>query len=331
MHRNILIAAGGTGGHIIPAIALKTVLNGNTMHYVCGNRDIEKHIYSENSIEPEILPFSNYRTLKNVISMILSVPQMFCFIIRRRIDIVIMMGSYMSFTTGIAAVAAMKPIVLMEQDIIAGKNIRLMSVAAKLVFTAFNKPYRGINRNKQCYTGHLIGKHAETSNKDKLHLFDNNKPVVLVTGGSQGALSMYKSIYPILKNSAFNAVFIGSAVKGHFSDTENIRILPYTYDMGSLYRTADVIISRAGAMSIAEIIHACKPAIFIPLPGSADNHQKKNIQYYRKHIKHIEYINQNQIEENKIISLLGKLISMPIECNSRERDAGAIIREKLNV
>lgn len=329
MHRNILIAAGGTGGHIIPAIELGNVLNKSNLHYVCGNRKIETDIYSKRDIVPMVLPFSNYRTLKNIAGMILSLPLMIMFIIRKHIDLVILMGSYMSFTTGIAALITQRPVVLMEQDIVAGRNIKIMSIAAKKVFTGFNVPYRGINASKRIYSGHLIGKHADARQSRQCALFDNDRPVILVCGGSQGALNMYRKIYPILKASSFNAVFIGSSVMDAFDETENIRIVDFTNDMGLLYRNADIIISRAGALSMAEIVHAGKRALFIPLPTSSEHHQDKNIKYYMSRIDWIDILNENKITKHLLLDKIRNLMKRDIYTAEIAADAGKIIRENL--
>lgn len=329
MHRNILIAAGGTGGHIIPAIELGNVLNESNLHYICGNRKIETGIYRRRGIVPKVLPFSNYRTVKNIAGMILSLPLIIMFIIRKHIDLVILMGSYMSFTTGVAAIITLRPVVLMEQDIVAGRNIRLMSIAAKKVFTGFNVPYRGINASKRIYSGHLIGKHADARQSGQCALFDNDRPVILVCGGSQGALNMYRKIYPILKASPFNAVFIGSSVRDAFDETQNIRIIDFTNDMGLLYKNADIIISRAGALSMAEIVHAGKRALFIPLPSSSEHHQEKNIRYYMSRIDWIDILNENRISRDLLLDKIRKLMKRNTDAADTAADTEKIIRENL--
>ncbi len=309
MHENILIAAGGTGGHIIPALELSKIFSNSSIFFVCGNRDIEKRIYESRDIKPLILKYKGYGSFNDVLNIFLSVFIVIAYILRNRIDTVFLMGSYMSFSAGLAAFITARPIILMEQDIIAGKNIRFFSLAAKYIFTGFDVPYRGINKNRNVFTGHFIGSHAEPHSNGKL-IFNNTRPVILICGGSQGAFNMFKHIYEILNDiDKYNILIVGSKLKNEVTENEYVRMIPFTEDMGSLYYQADIIISRAGAMSLAEIYNSGKPAIFIPLPSAADNHQQKNIDYYVKKTHNITSLNENSLSKERIISLIEKYIN----------------------
>ncbi len=311
MHKmNILIAAGGTGGHIIPAITIGKSMNAANVYFVRGNRHIEKTIYNNFSIHSFVLNFKGYGNIVDIMNMIFSIFKMIYFIIKKKIDTIIMMGSYMTFSTGIAAIITQKPLFLMEQDSITGKNIRCLSIFANKVFTGFKSPYRGILSRKRIYVGHIINENAMPQKTENIY-FSDNKPIILIIGGSQGALGMFSPIYNIFENNEqYNIIMVGSVIQNKFKEKTHIKILPYQNHIGKMYYLADFIISRAGVLSLAEIVNTGKPALFIPLPFATDNHQNRNIEKYIDINEQIDFLEEKDIDKEKLIQKISKLINI---------------------
>ncbi len=330
MHKmNILIAAGGTGGHIIPAITIGRSMSKANVYFVRGNRHIEKTVYNNFSIDSLVLNFKGYKNIMDIINMILSIPKMIYFIIKKKIDTIIMMGSYMTFSTGIAAIITQKPLFLMEQDSITGKNIRCLSIFANKVFTGFKSPYRGILSKKRIYIGHIINENAIPQETENIY-FNDNKPIILIIGGSQGALGMFSPIYDILENNKqYNIIMIGSIIQDKFEEKSHIRILPYQKHIGKMYYVADFIISRAGVLSLAEIVNTGKPALFIPLPFATDNHQKKNIEKYIENNKQIDFLEEKDIDRERLMQKISKLINIKTKIGLHS-NALSIIKDTIN-
>ncbi len=330
MHKmNILIAAGGTGGHIIPAITIGRSMSKANVYFVRGNRHIEKTVYNNFNIDSLVLNFNGYSNIIDIMNMILSIPKMIYFIIKKKIDTIIMMGSYMTFSTGIAAIITQKPLFLMEQDSITGKNIRCLSIFANKVFTGFKSPYRGILSKKRIYIGHIINENAIPQETENVY-FKDNKPIILIIGGSQGALGMFSPLYNIFKNnSQYNIIMIGSVIQNKFEERTHIKILPYQKHMGKMYYLADFIISRAGVLSLAEIINTGKPALFIPLPFATDDHQKRNIEKYIDTNKQVDLLEEKYIDRERLMQKISKLISIKTKTDYHS-NALLVIKETIH-
>ncbi|MFO8061753.1 MAG: UDP-N-acetylglucosamine--N-acetylmuramyl-(pentapeptide) pyrophosphoryl-undecaprenol N-acetylglucosamine transferase [bacterium] len=306
---NILISAGGTGGHIMPAVTIGSQMEYFRPLYICGVRDIEKTIYRDMGIEPFTVNMKNLRPA-SIPALISGIIKAVSLIISRNIASILMMGSYAGLPAGIAGLLTNTPVFLMEQDIIPGRTIKLFSFFSHIVFTGFNSKYRLPGRAKCVFTGHPIPERSEPRNFRPEHFFDNTRKTILLTGGSQGALDMYRRVIDALTEiGRYNIILLAGNYRSSFSDSDNMKVLGFRNDMGRFYASADIIISRAGALSIAEIINTGKPSILIPLPRSAGSHQLKNARYAADAYREIMVIEEHRVNTATLEKTLDSLPS----------------------
>ncbi len=326
MKTNILIVAGGTGGHIIPAITIGKELKDYNIYYVCGKREIENKIYSEYNIEPIKLNIPSYN--KFIVFYILgSFIHSINILRKNNINIVFMMGSYFASAIGLASIIMHKTIILYEQDSIAGKVIKIFSLFASRVLVGFDKAYHGINKKKIRFVGHIIRNDALLKQNEN-NLFNNKNTTILIMGGSQGALHISKKIVSILQKYNYNIILLAGKYKDEFQETSKLKIYTFYKKIGELYSFADIIISRAGALSIAEILNTKKPALFIPLKIATHNHQLKNVLFLKKQYNHIDYILEDNIQENILLAKIESLINKS-KPNYNVKNTMDLIKEEL--
>lgn len=306
---NVLISAGGTGGHIMPAVTIGSQMEYFSPLYICGDRDIERTIYGNMGIEPFTVKLKNLK-LTSIPGIINGTVDAASLIISRNITSILMMGSYAGIPAGIAGLLTNTPIFLMEQDIIPGRTIKLFSFFSPIVFTGFGSKFRLPGRAKRVFSGHPIPERSEPCNFRPEHFFDNSRKTILVTGGSQGALDMYRRVIGALKEiDRYNIILLAGNYRSYFDESKNMKVLGFRNDMGLFYASADIIISRAGALSIAEIINTGKPSVLIPLPHSAGSHQLKNAYYAADNYEEITVIEESKVNSKTLEEILKALPS----------------------
>ena len=220
-------------------------------------------------------------------------------------DIVIGTGGYICISVGEAAKRLKIPVILHESNAFPGVAVKLLSKYADKILLGFEEAKNRLPKaNKLVVTGTptKIKKinYSDQEKKEKLdsiQLKDKKLPVVLVFGGSQGAQSINNAILGIVEQKLnTNYQIIWAAGKGNYEQVknelatknididsiENAKILPYIYNMQEMMNIADLVVCRSGAMTISEITILEKPAIFIPFPFAAENHQEYNARVLEK-------------------------------------------------
>ncbi len=296
----LLVMAGGTGGHIFPGLAVADELKqqGWNIHWLGTAERMEaqivpKHGYDISFIDIKglrnkriidllIMPFKLAKSLWQAISVIKSVQP----------DVVLGMGGYASGPGGIAAWLMGKPVVLHEQNAAAGLTNRLLARIASVVCSAFPGAFAGKLSEKVTVevVGNplrsAIGKQGETKAR---HETKN----ILVVGGSLGAQVLNNTlpfVYNELAKQAQDYCIWHQTGKGNLADvqanynsadidTGKVQVTEFIDDMAFAYQWADIVICRAGALTVSELAMAATPAIFIPLPHAVDDHQTKNAQF----------------------------------------------------
>lgn len=303
-HRlNVIISGGGTGGHIFPAIAIANALK---------NRVPDVNILfigAKGKMEMEKVPAAGYPieglwisglqrklTLKNLtfpLKVISSMIKARKIIRRFKPDVVIGVGGFASGPTLKVASSRGIPTLIQEQNSFPGITNKLLAKKVNRICVAYEGMEKYFPKEKIVLTGNPIRKEMveiQGKKEEALKLFNLSaeKPVVLVIGGSQGALSINKSIHAQLNLFVENGIqLIWQTGKYYFNSAENavkdfqslgIRAVAFIDRMDYAYSLATAIISRAGAIAISEICAVGKPAIFVPLPSAAEDHQTKNAQ-----------------------------------------------------
>ena len=295
----ILISGGGTGGHIFPAIAIA-----NAIKEKLTSVDI-LFVGSLGRMEMDKVPKAGYPitglwisglqrklTVKNLmfpVKVVSSVIKAYKIINKFKPNIVIGTGGYASGPLLYAASKKHIPTLIHEQNAFPGITNKLLGKSVTKVCVSYPNMEKYFPVKKIIITGNPIRKellHLTPTKKESLDFFklDHTKQTLLIIGGSQGAKQVNIAIAHNLKqllNLKLQIIWqTGSYSKQLAVDAangnKNIAIREFIQEMDKAYVASDFIISRAGAIAIAEIIAARKPAIFIPLPTAAEDHQTKN-------------------------------------------------------
>lgn len=311
----VVIAAAGTGGHINPGIAMANKIMqeepDSKIIFIGTNRGLEndlvpragyelKHIDSY-GISREL----SIKNIKRLYKTYKSIGEAKKILKDFKPDIVIGTGGYICISVGEAAKRLKIPVILHESNAFPGVAVKLLSKYAEKILLGFEEAKNRLPKaNKLVVTGTptKIKKinYSDQEKKEKLdsiQLKDKKLPIVLVFGGSQGAQSINNAILGIVEQKLnTNYQIIWAAGKGNYEQVknelatknididsiENAKILPYIYNMQEMMNIADLVVCRSGAMTISEITILEKPAIFIPFPFAAENHQEYNARVLEK-------------------------------------------------
>lgn len=301
MVKRIIISGGGTGGHIFPAIAIADALKklhpDTELLFVGANgrMEMEKVPAAGYKIEGlDIAGFQRGSILKNLslpFKVFSSVSKAKSIIKDFKPDVVVGVGGYASGPLLYAASTQNIPILIQEQNSYAGITNKWLSKKAKTICVAFDGMEKFFPADRIIKTGNPIrrasveisGKREEAFNFFKL---SPSKKTILVTGGSLGAGTLNKCMLAGLDELIAEDVqliwqtgkyyYKGILEKVGSSIYPNICVLEFLNRMDLAYAAADVIISRAGAGTIAELCVVKKPVILVPSPNVAEDHQTKN-------------------------------------------------------
>ena len=310
----VLIAGGGTGGHLYPGIAVAEEFirqePATEVLFVGTRRGIETKILPRDGYRLETIP-SGGIVRKDIISKIVSgikimggLIRSFSVIRRFNPDVIIGVGGYASVPVLSASVMLRIPTVILEQNLFPGLANRVLARVADKVVVAFEGSKKFFKRDVN-----VLGNPVRESIM-ACGYFPKNTFVVFVFGGSQGAHKINKAIVEsleYLKDVQNNIQFIHqtgdsdySWVKGSYEKTGvSAEVAPYLYKMDEIYRKADIVISRAGATTIAEITASGRPAILIPYPLATHDHQRLNAEYLQS-MDSAEVILESDLSGKKI-------------------------------
>jgi UDP-N-acetylglucosamine--N-acetylmuramyl-(pentapeptide) pyrophosphoryl-undecaprenol N-acetylglucosamine transferase len=291
MGKRIVIMAGGTGGHVFPALAVAQWLieNGWQVSWLGTHKGLESKVVLENGIEIDWLSVTGVRgkgLLSKVTSgfkLIQACGQAFAILRRRKPNVVLGMGGFVAGPGGLMAKMLRIPLVIHEQNRIAGTTNRLLGKIANQVLEAFPNSFKK-EFNAKC-TGNPLRKQFQNLPVTKVKL-EQHGLRVLIIGGSQGAQVLNEVIPDALVNVKALEVRhqTGTAMqelvaKRYQELGVKAEATAFIQDMVSAYQWADIIICRAGAMTISEVAAMGLPAILIPLPNAIDDHQMANACY----------------------------------------------------
>jgi UDP-N-acetylglucosamine--N-acetylmuramyl-(pentapeptide) pyrophosphoryl-undecaprenol N-acetylglucosamine transferase len=299
---NIIIAGGGTGGHIFPAVAIAQGLEKNLganleLLFVGakGRMEMEKIPALGYKIEGlEVAGFQRSFSSKNLIlpfKILKSIFQAFRIIRSFKPKLAIGVGGYASGPMLFVAAICGVPIVIQEQNSYPGITNKILSRWAKKIFVAYDGLDVFFDKEKIQFYGNPIRKDIagilpSKENASSFFKLDPNKKTILVIGGSLGARTINQSVEPFLSQiDEQNYQLIWQTGKLYYDDIQNrvgdktangIIITEFLTQMDMAYAAADIIISRAGALSISELCIIGKPVIFVPSPNVSEDHQTKN-------------------------------------------------------
>lgn len=298
---HIIISGGGTGGHIFPALAiaraLKEMIPGSEILFIgaIGKMEMEKVPAAGfpirglwiSGLRRDLSPGNLLFPLKLAHSLVKAMV-----IIRRfKADVAVGVGGFASGPAIRAASMLNVPTLILEQNSYPGITNKWLGKVVNKICVAYEGMDKYFPAKKIIRTGNPIRKdmveiEGKRDEAGRFFSLDPKKQTVLVIGGSQGALSINRCIeglLPVLKEKETQMIWqTGKSFYQQAKDScqtnlcSNIRVVDFIQRMDLAYSLADLVISRAGAIAIAELANIGKPVIFIPLPTAAEDHQTKN-------------------------------------------------------
>lgn len=293
---NFIFAAGGTGGHLYPAIAvaeqLKVISPQSKILFVGTKKKIESNVIPKlgyNFKTIWISGFSRKLTINNLLfplKLIVSLIQSFTIIFNFKPNVAIGAGAYVSGPVAWMASLFGAKIVLLEQNSFPGVTNRMLENKAASIHLSFeNSAQYFKNKSKLKMTGNPVRTTLNLINKKEAinnFGFDADKKVLFVMGGSLGARVINKSVEQNIEIFIKNKIQLiwqtGELYYDEYKNMENefIRIYPFISEMDKAFSACDLLVARAGATTIAEAAYLGLPVIFIPSTNVAANHQFKN-------------------------------------------------------
>ena len=304
----VVIAAAGTAGHINPGLAIANKIKQeepkSEITFIGTTRGLENDLVPRAGFNLKTIDaygLSKKLTIENIKKMYKTLKgygEAKKILKDLKPDIVIGTGGYICGATILAAHNLKIPTMLHESNSFPGKAVKMLAKKTDVILISFEDAKERIpNAKKIVHTGTPVKiKKQEYTNsqieklKKELGL-NNEKPLVLIFGGSQGAQKINEAIMGIIKNKLNKEYQIIWAtgpkqydiIKEKLEDAnininyiENTKIVPYIYNMEEIMNVSDLIVSRSGAMTISEIANLAKPSILVPLPNVSGDHQMYN-------------------------------------------------------
>jgi UDP-N-acetylglucosamine--N-acetylmuramyl-(pentapeptide) pyrophosphoryl-undecaprenol N-acetylglucosamine transferase len=293
MSMDVLIAGGGTGGHLFPGIAVAQEIRrrepGAKILFVGSPRGIEVGAVPKAGFDLELLPISGLRRVgvlglaRGMARLPWAVLKAVALVRRVRPDVAVSVGGYAAGPAVLAARLCGVPCAVMEQNAIAGLTNRVLSRFADRVFAAM--PPKGIDPDKVSVFGNPVRADLHAVRQQAYAPHDPKR--LLVFGGSQGARALNDAMLAWMPKLAAGTPALAITHQTGRDDHERVaqayraagvtaEVTPFIDDMASAYREADLVICRSGATSIAELTMCGRPSLLVPYPFAVDDHQTRN-------------------------------------------------------
>ena len=323
----VIISAGGTGGHIYPALAIiekiKKLEPNSEFLYIGTHNRMEKDIVPNKGINfksIEIYGFnrknllSNFKTLKCLFTSYIDAKKM---IKDFRPDVVLGVGGYVTVPVIKAAKKLGIKTFIHEQNSVSGASNKYLIKYTDLIGVSFKSSMKDFPNEKVVYTGNPVSENAinaKPANKEKYGL-KKDKKLVLFVMGSLGSSSMNEFLVKTMSKfdkKDYEILFVTGKndyeeiIKNKFP--KNVIVVPYLDEMAGIMKQTDLIVSRAGASTLAEIISLNIPSILVPSPNVTNNHQYKNA-LDLKNINATSLIEEKNLTEDYLISEIDNILN----------------------
>lgn len=319
--------AGGTGGHVFPGLAAARYFQqqGVEVQWLGTAHGLEARIIPEAGIPFHAINIGGVRG-KGLKTLMLAPYRIMRAIMQAKSilkafqpDVVVGMGGFVSGPGGVASWLCRTPLVIHEQNAKAGFTNRLLAGLAKRVLQGF--PSAFAPGSKVMTIGNPVRVEIENLTPPQDRLQGEHKPLhLLVLGGSLGAKALNevvpRALLALPKES--RPAVIHQTGEKHFTETKNLyetmgieaNLKPFVKDMAEVYSWADVVLCRAGALTVAELCSAGVGAIFVPYPHAVDDHQTANAEYMVSHAAAM-CIQQNDLTDTRLASIIEQFAASP--------------------
>lgn len=292
--RRVLIMAGGTGGHVFPALSLARALQAQQVdiEWLGSPRGIENRLVPEAGITLHTIAVSGLRGngvagwLKTPLNLSRAILQARAVIGNFKPHVVVGLGGFASGPGGLAAWLSRTPLVIHEQNAIAGLTNRVLSRLARRTYAAFPEAF---GSRAEVIGNPVRNDIAALGNTPRDANTLAARPLrLLVVGGSLGAVALNERLPPALaalpveqrpavRHQAGKDREVAT-VANYQQHSVEAEVSPFIEDMAAAYQWADLVVCRAGALTVAELAAAAKPSLLVPFPFAVDDHQRLNAQ-----------------------------------------------------
>ncbi|MFY7842938.1 MAG: UDP-N-acetylglucosamine--N-acetylmuramyl-(pentapeptide) pyrophosphoryl-undecaprenol N-acetylglucosamine transferase [Rhabdochlamydiaceae bacterium] len=326
--KKIMITAGGTGGHILPAQAFAQDLLSSGLyditfcaHGLSHNKFFKKHLFTYVDILSAPLSKKLFKCLKSFYFIAKGIWQSWFLLRKNPPDLVVGFGSYHTFSFLIACILKKIPFVLYEANTFPGKVNRYLAPFAKAIYGSFQDLQNHLNRPVTWVKAPLsLDLNLTKEEAWSYFQLDNDLFTILVFGGSQGSGSInevfLKSLPEIKKMLPFQVIHL----VGYKHDVSSFSleykklgikacVKNFEECMSLAWTAADLVISRSGATTIWEQIYFSVPSVLVPYPHSSDNHQKLNAIFMEKKVKGGLMIEEKRFSSESLLIILRKIFA----------------------
>ena len=327
--KKIIIATGGTGGHIFPAYSLaKHFMDQNIHVQITSDKRGLRYLKIYNNLKiveiasSTIFKKNIFKSLISILIIFFSVLRSLVLLLNNRPNLVFGMGGYSSFPVCLAAKILRVPLIIYENNLYIGKANKYLLPFADKIFVS-NKEVEGISEKyskKVFEIGNIIRKEILNLQVKFDFMHKEEKLKILILGGSQAAKIFAEKLTKIFKDCHKAKIqlkiyqqclpeqnkFLTSFYKNLNIDHE---IFNFTDNILNYFTKINLVITRSGSSMLAELINAKIPFIAVPLPSSADNHQLKNATYYEKNA--YSYLIEEKDLNSKLFQLINKISKDP--------------------
>lgn len=291
-----IIAAGGTGGHINPGIAIATMLkqNGHDIIFIGTDKGLEVDLVPKAGFELKLIHVMGLKSgiinkVKAIFMLQNGIKECKKIIEEYKPDMVIGTGGYVTAPLMMAAIKQKIPTMIHESNALPGKTTKLLSKKVDCIAVGFEEAKQRLGNGKNIiWTGNpnKMGITNITKEEAKKKIGIQGK-ILLVFGGSQGAKKINETMIELIEKYEIKGyTLIYATGPKHYDDViaqikkipENVKIEKYIYNMEEVMRASDLLICRSGALTVSEIATVGVPSILIPFPYAAENHQYYNAQ-----------------------------------------------------
>jgi len=286
----ILFAGGGTGGHVFPGVALAQHASGSSVHWLCTSRPFDAAQLAKEQIPFEALESPRWRGFSGFLgpmarAILASARRIRAF----KPDVLVGVGGYGTVPPVIAAKSLGLPFVLLEQNVRPGKANRFLAPGAARIYVQWaeaRSAFPGCGERIVVTGSPIRTQLRRRPREESLERFGlgNDLPTLAVVGGSQGAEALNRGVVEALNGTASQLQIIHVTGKSQVDAVRDAYaakgaravVLDFVSDMDSLYSAADLVVSRAGAMAIAELTAFGTPSVLVPISRSSGDHQREN-------------------------------------------------------